>query len=233
MSPLEWSHLGLLEFPSARATQERLAAARAEGRQGDRLLTLEHPPLWTLGRRASLARERALRAGARWPVLRTDRGGDVTFHGPGQLVVYPVFRLSSQGRGVRHFVAALEEALIDTAAAFGVATHRRCGAPGIWAKDGRKLASIGIAVRRGVTLHGAALNLDMRSESGFLGIDPCGMPGVEMSSLESESGRPGPSAASAAAVLAAALAERLGRRLLRVGDAPCGAAALTAGTASS
>lgn len=213
VSPLGWSHLGVVEYAAARSLQRELAAARVEGRARDALLTLEHPPVFTIGRRTSGVREDELRAASGAPVLRTERGGDVTFHGPGQLVAYPVVRLTAQGRGVRAFVAALEAALIDTAHAFGAPALRRPGAAGVWAEDGTKLGSIGIAVRRGVTLHGASLNLDRRAALGFAGVEPCGMPGVRASSLDEQSGRSAPDVPSAAAVFAAALARRLGRSL--------------------
>lgn len=212
MSHLGWCHLGRVEFETARELQDQMARERADRARDDVLLTLEHTPVVTLGRHAPPEREHELR-GHPAPLVRTERGGDVTYHGPGQLVVYPVVMLAAQGRAVRAFVAALEAALIDTAAAFGVFASTRPNAPGVWVANGAKLASIGLAIRRGVTLHGASLNLDARAARGFTGFDPCGMRGVRVTSIESETKLPPPSCEWAASELAAALARQLGRAL--------------------
>lgn len=204
VSTLRWCHLGRLGYDAARALQSRLADARATGACGDLLLLLEHPPVLTIGRNAEPP------IGTGLPVVRTDRGGKLTYHGPGQLVGYPVVALRASGRGVRALVAALEAALCDTAAAFGVAAHVRPGLPGIWTADDRKLASIGLAVRRGVTLHGCALNVAANAESGFAGFDPCGLPGVRATSLVGAGAAADLGVDDAAPVLAAALAARLG-----------------------
>ncbi len=203
---LQWSYLGRVEYGAARALQSRLAGERASGGRGDLLLLLEHPPVLTLGRNATPPAHTPL------PVIRTDRGGDLTYHGPGQLVGYPVVGLTAAGRGVRSFIERLERALCRTAGACGVTAHRRAGLPGIWtgsAPDERKLASIGLAVRRGVTLHGCALNLDARAEAGFSGFDPCGLRGVRVTSLASE-GAADVAPERIAPLLAAALALELG-----------------------
>jgi lipoyl(octanoyl) transferase len=206
--------------------QSRLAAERAAGACGELLLLLEHPPVLTVGRNADAP------SGTRLPVVRTDRGGKLTYHGPGQLVGYPVVALRAAGRGVRAFVAALEDALCDTAAAFDVAAHVRAGLPGVWTADDRKLASIGLAVRRGVTLHGCALNVTTTAESGFAGFDPCGLPGVRATSLVGAGAPADLGVDDVAPVLAAALAARLG-----LGPERCGrdeiAAALNLFTTST
>jgi lipoyl(octanoyl) transferase len=212
VSHLGWCHLGRVEFETARELQDQMARERAEGSRDDALLTLEHAPVVTLGRRAPPEREHEL-SGHPAPLVRTERGGDVTYHGPGQLVAYPVVRLAAQGRGVRAFVAALEAALIDTAAAFGVFASTRPNAPGVWVASGAKLGSIGLAIRRGITLHGASLNLDAHAARGFTGFDPCGMRGVRVTSLESETKLPPPSCEWAASEFAASLARQLGRAL--------------------
>jgi lipoyl(octanoyl) transferase len=208
VSTLLWCHLGRVGYEAARALQNRLAAERSAAARGDLLLLLEHPPVLTIGRNAVLgATPPAL------PLIRTDRGGNVTYHGPGQLVAYPVVKLGARVRGVRDFVARLEGALCDVARAHGVAAHVRCGAPGVWTGtdgDARKLASIGLAVRRGVTLHGAALNVTHEAEQGFAGFDPCGMPGVRMTSLAGAGAGEALSPADVAPDLAHALARRLG-----------------------
>jgi lipoyl(octanoyl) transferase len=220
VSTLHWCDLGRVDYDAARALQNRLAAERAAGIRGDLLLLLEHPPVVTIGRNADLAGP----IPPRLPVIRTDRGGNVTYHGPGQLVAYPVIALRSRVRGVRDFVARLESALRDVAAHYGVATHVRCGAPGVWTGEGdaaQKLASIGLAVRRGVTLHGAALNVAREAERGFEGFDPCGLPGVQVTSLAGQ-GAPGLTPTDVAPVLAQAIATRFGLELRS-----CDVAALT------
>lgn len=204
MSTLRWFDLGRVGYDAARALQSRLASDRAAGARDDLLLLLEHPPVLTIGRNAIAPATGAL------PVVRTDRGGNVTYHGPGQLVGYPVVALRAAGRGVRAFVAQLEAALCDTAAAFGVAAHVRPGLPGVWTAADRKLASIGLAVRRGVTLHGCALNVDARAEGGFAGVDPCGLAGVRATSLVGAGARTDLACADVAPVLASMLARRMG-----------------------
>lgn len=207
MPTLRWCHLGRVEYDAARTLQNRLAALRAAGSCGDLLLLLEHPPVLTIGRSGVAP----VVAGA--AVVRTDRGGKTTYHGPGQLVGYPVIALRAAGRGVRDFVCRLEKALCATAGAFGVPAQQRAGMPGIWTGAPgaeRKLASIGLAVRHGVTLHGCALNVDERAEQGFRDFDPCGLPGVRVTSLATASTGPAPTVEAVAAVLAERLATALG-----------------------
>lgn len=204
VSTLRWCDLGRVGYDAARALQSRLANDRAAGACGDLLLLLEHPPVLTIGRNA------AAPSGDGTPVIRTDRGGNVTYHGPGQLIAYPVVALRAAGRGVRAFVAQLEDALSDTAADLGVVAKGRPGLPGVWTAAERKLASIGLAVRRGVTLHGCALNVERRAETGFAGIEPCGLAGVRMTSLVGAGARADLVCADVAPILAAALARRLG-----------------------
>jgi lipoyl(octanoyl) transferase len=204
---LRWSYLGRVDYDAARALQNRLAVARAVGACDDVLLLLEHPPVLTVGRHAPAP------APARWPLVRTDRGGSITYHGPGQLVGYPVVALRAAGRGVRTFVAALEGAMCDVACAVGVAAHPRAGLPGVWTGSPlgeRKLGAIGLAVRRGVTLHGCALNVDERAERGFDGVRPCGLAGVRATSLAGEGATGAPTPASVAPLFAQHLARRLG-----------------------
>ena len=184
-----WQALGLVPYPIGLGIQYRVAEERAAGLRPDTLLLLEHPPTITLGRRAGeqdvlwdavrLAREGIA-------VERVGRGGRATSHGPGQLIGYAITRLSSQGRGVRRFVSGLEALLLDVAESFQVAASVRAGHPGLWVGD-RKLASIGVEVRRGVSRHGFALNVDVDLQP-FAAIIPCGMPGVEVTDLARESG---------------------------------------------
>ncbi|MFP6663949.1 MAG: lipoyl(octanoyl) transferase LipB [Deltaproteobacteria bacterium] len=215
MESLRWSWLGRVEYSVARELQESLARQLAEGLGPEMLLCLEHPAVFTMGRNRSVSeavQETAARAGV--PILRTDRGGDLTWHGPGQLVLYPVMRLRAAGLGVRTFVTALTGALQDAAAAVQVRSWCDPQQPGLFVgdRDGRrKLGSVGLAVRRGITLHGAALNLERTAEEGFLGLAPCGLAGVRPTSLAAEAPAnvPAPASAQCAALVAQALAGRL------------------------
>jgi len=173
--------LGVCSYASALALQEDLVARKIAGEADDHLLLLEHEPVYTLGRGAE---ERDL-LGADMllgvPVFRVGRGGGVTFHGPGQLVAYPILTLRHGGRDVHRYVRMLEDVLIATCADFGVAGERRAGLTGVWIED-RKIASIGVGVRRWTTFHGIALNVstDLRF---FERIVPCRMPDVRMTSM--------------------------------------------------
>ena len=144
----------------------------------DELWVLEHEPVFTLGMNADPAH---LLAPGDIPVVQVDRGGQVTYHGPGQLVVYPLIDLRSAGLGVRDLVTALEQAVIATAAAFGIVAATRPGAPGVYV-EGAKLASVGIRVRRGASYHGVAINVDM-DLGPFSRINPCGFEGLAMTQL--------------------------------------------------
>lgn len=201
--PVTARWLGRVDYRTAWDLQRSLAAARADGRIGDQLLLLEHPPVLTLGRHAderhvlapaALLEERGIE------VVRVERGGEVTYHGPGQLVAYPILELSRRGLLLRPLVRALEGAMIDACAAFGVVAGRRDGHPGCWCDpDGpmpRKIGALGIRVERGVSYHGIALNVstDLRD---FALIDPCGMPGLASTSIEAELERTPPSAPAA------------------------------------
>jgi lipoate-protein ligase B len=189
MGPLWVIDLGWMEYDAAHALQEAAVAARAAGRVPDLLLFVEHPPVYTFGRGG---REEHLLVSvdeltAQGAILRrTARGGDITYHGPGQLVGYPIVLLQHGGRGVRRFVAELEALLLEVSGYFGLRAAVRPAHPGIWVGD-KKLASIGIEVRRGVSRHGFALNADVDLEP-FAAIVPCGMPGLELTDLSRETG---------------------------------------------
>ncbi|MBA2570674.1 MAG: lipoyl(octanoyl) transferase LipB [Chloroflexi bacterium] len=187
---VEW--LGRIAYRDAWARQHELVEARATGRIGDTLLLLEHDPVLTLGRNADpsfvRASDEALRARG-IELIRVERGGEVTYHGPGQLVAYPIVRLAERGVLLRPFVRALEQSMSDTAASYGVEAGPRYGFPGCWCdRDGeqpRKLGALGLRVERGVSYHGIALNVttDLRD---FTLIDPCGLGGVEVTSIAHE-----------------------------------------------
>jgi len=209
---LAWSHLGRVDYRAARSLQESLADDRRSGLVGDLLLLLEHPPVVTIGRNAREPLDGRDGATPVVPRLRVDRGGATTYHGPGQLVAYPVVALRSGGRGVRRFVEDLEEALCEAARRFGVAAVRRPGLPGAWVEGepARKIGSVGIAIRRGVSLHGASLNVSRESARGFAGFDPCGLAGVVASSIEDETRASPPALGDVALALATGFARVAG-----------------------
>src|SRR3954447_2670764 len=204
--PIVASWLGRTGYTEAHAFQKRLVAERADGRIEDHLLLLEHPAVLTLGRNSDpshvLADAPTLEARG-IHVERVERGGEVTYHGPGQLVAYPIIRLADRGLLLRPFVRALEAALVETCAVLGVTAGRRDGHPGCWVDpDGvaaRKIGALGIRIERGTSYHGIALNIDV-SLDDFVLIDPCGMPGLVSTSIAAELGTPDarPSTASVA-----------------------------------
>jgi lipoate-protein ligase B len=194
--PIQTKWLGRIAYRTAWALQKRLASDRADGRIPDTLLLLEHPPVLTLGRQADECHVRVPPEeldGRGIELLRVERGGEVTYHGPGQLVAYPIIDLRARGLLIRPFVRVLETALIETCARFGVNADRREGHPGAWVEHSsdspRKIGALGLRVERGVTYHGIALNIDPRL-SDFDLIDACGMPGVVSTSIAAELGRP-------------------------------------------
>jgi lipoyl(octanoyl) transferase len=196
IGPLAVVWLGRLPYREGWALQKRLADERSRGEIGDVLLLVEHEPVLTLGRHADETHVRASaaeldRRGIE--LIRVERGGEVTYHGPGQLVAYPVLALSRRGLLLRPLVRALESAMVETCAAFGVAAARREGHPGCWIDpDGprpRKIGALGIRVERGVSYHGIALNVDPVLGDFDL-IDACGMPDAVSTSIALEAGRP-------------------------------------------
>jgi lipoyl(octanoyl) transferase len=170
-------HLGLLEYEPTWRAMQRFTEARSADTP-DEIWFLEHPPVFTLGVNASRAH---LIAPGDIPVIQIDRGGQVTYHGPGQLVVYPLVDLKRLRLGIRAFVTALERAVIDLAAEHGIVAACRRDAPGVYVA-GRKLASVGVRVRRGGSYHGLALNVALDLEP-FSRINPCGYEGLEMTQL--------------------------------------------------
>ncbi len=194
---------------------ERARAARAAGRRAESLALIEHRPVVTLGRRGdvgSLVATPAQLAERGIDLVRADRGGDATYHGPGQLVAYPILDLRTRELRVGDYVRALEGALIDAAATFGVHARRSEGRPGVWIDGATKLASIGVRVTSGVSRHGLALNVTTDLED-FDTIVPCGLDGTSMTSLARELGEAAPTMAEVANALASALAARLGFEL--------------------
>lgn len=180
MDPLD---LGIIDFGEAWAIQEQLVTEVAAARIPETLLLLEHQPVYTMGSGGNDANilDGSVQA------VRINRGGDVTWHGPGQLVGYPLVDLSRRGRDLHRYLRFLEEFLIVTAADYGVSACRIPGRTGIWVDDG-KLAAIGVGVRRWVTIHGFALNVT-NDLAPFNAINPCGMAGCRVTSLQVLSGR--------------------------------------------
>src|SRR5688500_1672199 len=207
-------HLGTVAYRPTWDLQDELADQRRGRRIGDRLLLLEHFPVYTIGRGGDESNllatpERLRELGTE--LVRIDRGGDITFHGPGQIVAYPIVELRDP-LDLRRYVRTLEAAVIGTAAAFGVEGARLPGHPGIWVDGERKLGAIGVRVRRGVTTHGLALNVntDLR---WFDEMIPCGIADKGVTSLARELGRAVPMEA-VEDELARALAAHLGLRLV-------------------
>jgi lipoyl(octanoyl) transferase len=177
--------LGRLAYQPALDLQEKNAAARTSAEIPDQLLLLEHDPVYTIGRqrdRSSLGP-----AALPHPVVEINRGGQATFHGPGQLVGYFIFDLQKLTPDLHLFLRWIEEGLIALLAEYGLAAQRRESLTGVWIED-RKIASIGVGVRRWITMHGFGLNIGS-DLSGYEAITPCGITGVTMTSLSREIGR--------------------------------------------
>lgn len=180
------TRLGLMEYEAALALQREVHSEVVSGGRPNTLLLLEHPPVFTAGRR-TLDSERPVDGST---VIDVDRGGKITFHGPGQLVGYPIITLKNSN-DVVGFVRELENALIDICAEFNLKTERYCERSGVWIRDekgDRKIAAIGLRVARGVTMHGFALNVSP-DLSYFNRIVPCGIPDAGVTSLAVELGR--------------------------------------------
>jgi lipoyl(octanoyl) transferase len=182
--------LGRIRYTEGLAVQAELVAARQAGRIPDTLLLLEHDPVFTLGQNAKreniLLAPEALRAKG-FDVEETGRGGDVTYHGPGQLVAYAIVDLNPDRRDVHRFLRDLEEAMIRTCADYGLAAGRAEKMTGVWI-GGRKVAAIGVRIARWVTSHGLALNVST-DLTAFRHIVPCGLHGRDVTSLTQELGR--------------------------------------------
>jgi len=178
--------LGRCAYAAAMRVQDDVLARKMAGQADDYLLLVEHDPVYTLGRGADAADLCGAAERLGLSVFRVSRGGGVTFHGPGQLVAYPVLTLSRGGRDVHRYVRRLESVLIGVCGQFGVAAERQAGLTGVWV-GGAKIASIGVGVRRWTTFHGIALNVSTDLEF-FRQVVPCRMPDVRMTSLEVELG---------------------------------------------
>jgi lipoyl(octanoyl) transferase len=192
MLSIRW--LGRVPFEDAFALQEEIVARKAADLSlPDELLLLEHEPVYTIGRTPDQSSLRApgeslpLGAHLPHPVVQINRGGQATYHGPGQLVGYPLLDLRTRGQDLHRYLRWIEEVLIVLLAEYGIIGERREGMTGVWV-NGRKIASIGVGVRKWISMHGFALNVS-GDLAPFSAITPCGLNGVEMTSLSRECAR--------------------------------------------
>jgi lipoyl(octanoyl) transferase len=205
-------NLGRVPYTEAWDLQRSLAAAVSQGAIPDTVILLEHPPTVTLGRRTEEG-EVHVPEGAQVEIVETDRGGKSTYHGPGQLVCYPILDLKRHGQDVKGYCRDLEESLIRTLAAFGLEGQRLEGLTGVWLNGPpRKIASIGIHISRWVTTHGYALNVDLDPSVFTEWITACGLDGASFTTIAQELGRP-VSVDEVRPVAARALAEVFGLEL--------------------
>jgi lipoate-protein ligase B len=216
-SACEVRWLGRIDYSHAWQMQRDLARQRASDAIPDTLLLLEHDPVYTTGRNGAESNLRVSPAALGAPVIRSDRGGDITFHGPGQLVAYPILDLKATGLGVATYVRTLEQLTVDTLSGYGVAAGVDCGNTGVWVGND-KIAAIGVRVGRPlggegmwVTTHGLALNVDV-DLAWFDRIVPCGLPDRGVTSIAQLTGR---------APAVRDTARRLSARFVQVFDRPC------------
>ena len=183
-------NLGPTPYREAWDLQRSLAGAVSQGAIPDTVVLLEHPPVVTLGRRAD-EHELHVPAGAEVEIVETDRGGKSTYHGPGQLVCYPILDLNRHGRDVKRYVRDLEQAIVETVAVFGIEATRSEGLTGVWLdRPPRKIASIGVHVSRWVTTHGYALNVDLDPAPFTDWITACGLDDAAFTTMARELDRP-------------------------------------------
>ena len=184
-------NLGRTPYQEAWGLQRSLAAAVSQGAIPDTVILLEHPPVITLGRRTDEGAELHVPESADVEVVETDRGGKSTFHGPGQLVCYPILDLNRHGRDVTRYVRNLEEAIIRTVGAFDLEATRIEGLTGVWLeRPPRKICSIGVHISRWVTTHGYALNVDLDTAPFTEWITACGLADASFTTIARELGRP-------------------------------------------
>ena len=212
MSTLHVARLGPTRYREGLSLMDALVAARAAGRTGDWLLYPQHESVLTIGRNPSDGNVRAdaatlARAGIE--VVEVPRGGDVTWHGPGQLVGYPIVQLDRVDRDLHRWLRLLEDAVIAALAHWDLEGRRVAGRTGVWLSDSEKICSIGVAVRRWVSYHGFALNVSNALDP-FALIHPCGYRDIRMTSMAERLGTDAPAAAEVGAVVATELAARLG-----------------------
>lgn len=207
--PVQW--LGRISYEAGLELQTRIVSEYIAGTGTERVLLLEHEPVYTIGRTRDVSslKEPSILP---YPVFETNRGGQATWHGPGQLVAYPILDLQHRGKDLHQYMRFLEEVVILTCAEFGCEAGRSEGQTGVWIGP-RKITSIGVGVRRWVTMHGLALNVGREALDAFQHITPCGIAGVQMTSLETETGQ---------SLSVEAVGRRLGEILLHELPAPGG-----------
>lgn len=184
---MKYRWLGRISYSEGLRLQQDLVDLHLAGKGEDAVLLLEHEPVYTIGRtrdRSSLRDPDRLP----FPVIETNRGGQATFHGPGQLVGYLILDLTRYGKDLHFYLRQIESFLIDFIADFGIPAHRRDGLTGVWTGE-RKMASIGVGVRKWISMHGFGLNITP-DLTGYDAITPCGINDVEMTSLSLETGNP-------------------------------------------
>lgn len=176
-----------IDYARGLEIQDQCVQDILDQRTGNQLLCLEHAPVYTIGRTRDRSSLGQTTAHLPHPVVEISRGGQATYHGPGQLTGYPIIDLHPLGNDLHRYIRTLEDALIHTCAEYGVQAGQRDGLTGVWVEN-RKLASIGVGVRKWIALHGFAINITKDSLSGFMAITPCGIDGVSMTCLENECG---------------------------------------------
>ncbi len=223
---MEVRWLGRVGYRDAWQQQHDLVSRRRQGEIPDQLLLLEHPAVLTLGRQSDPSHIRATNEEleARGiEVVTVERGGEVTYHGPGQLVAYPIIKLADRGLLLRPFVRALEQSMIDTCAGYGVEAGRREGYPGVWCDPDsaapRKVGALGMRIEGGVSYHGIALNVTT-DLTDFKLIDPCGLPEADVTSIASEAGWPASQSTPSTASVASAADRFEHAFVLRLEEAP-------------
>lgn len=173
---------GRMDYEAALNLQNEFVDDIINKTGGEVLILLEHEPVYTIGRTRN---QSSLGASMPHPVFETNRGGQATYHGPGQLTGYPILDLNQRGRDLHRYLRFLEDFLIEFSSIYGVQAERREGLTGVWVGT-RKLASLGVGVRKWVAMHGFAINVLRKSTEAFAHITPCGLQGVEITSLERE-----------------------------------------------
>ncbi len=174
-----------IDYNQGLENQHRLVEEILKGDQQNHLLSLEHAPIYTIGRTRDTSSLGENTENLPYQVIETNRGGQATYHGPGQLTGYPVVDLRLLGRDLHAYIRALEDALIQTCLEYSIVATRRDGLTGVWVKD-KKLASIGVGVKKWISMHGFAINITKESLRGFSSITPCGIDHVIMTCIENE-----------------------------------------------
>jgi lipoyl(octanoyl) transferase len=178
-----------IDYHQGLERQHRLVESILEGDQQNHFLSLEHSPIYTIGRTRDTSSLGENTESLPYQVIETNRGGQATYHGPGQLTGYPVVNLRLLGKDLHAYIRALEEALIQTCLEYDIVASRRDGLTGVWV-NGKKLASIGVGVKKWISMHGFAINITKQSLQGFNSITPCGINHVVMTCIESECSKP-------------------------------------------